>query len=228
MGPMDKPLWIIALAAVLGVCGTATSQSPLQVTTGLEAMTDAYLTTLEQQDLSKRRDEIAKIHDGLVIKDRQAYIRKTLMRELGGEWHEKTPLHAQITGVIHHEDYTVQKLVYQSLPHFYVTADVYVPQHAPKPYPAVLGFAGHSGDGKSYSNYQTVWVSLAKRGFLVIAIDPIGQGERLQHLDPATHQSLLPVGGTAEHMADGLQTLLTGTSIARYFLWDGIRAIDYL
>ncbi|QNI37094.1 alpha/beta hydrolase [Edaphobacter albus] len=225
---MKKSLWIIALTAALGVCGTAISQSPLQVTTGLEGMTDAYLTTLEQQDLSKRHDEIAKIHDKLAIKNRQAYIRKTLMRELGGEWPEKTPLHAQITGVIHHEDYTVQKLVYQSLPHFYVTANVYVPQHAPKPYPAVLGFAGHSGDGKAYSSYQTVWVSLAKRGFLVIAIDPVGQGERLQHLDPVTHKSLLSTGGTAEHMADGLQTLLTGTPIARYFLWDGMRAIDYL
>lgn len=225
---MNKSLWIFALTAALGVCGTAIAQSSLEVTTGLEGMTDRYLTTLAQQDLSKRRDEIAKIHDHLGIKNRQAYIRKTLMRELGGQWPEKTPLHAQITGVVPHEDYTVQKLVYQSLPHFYVTADVYVPQHAPKPYPAVLGFAGHSGDGKSFSNYQTVWVSLAKRGFLVIAIDPVGQGERLQHLDPVTHKSLLPVGGTAEHMADGLQTLLTGTPIARYFLWDGIRAIDYL
>lgn len=225
---MKKPLSILALTATLGVGGTAISQSPLAVTTGLEGMTDRYLTALAQQDLSKRRDEIAKIHNSLEIKDRQTYIRKTLMRELGGEWPEKTPLHAQMTGVVHHEDYTVQKLVYQSRPHFYVTADVYVPQHAPKPYPAVVGFAGHSGDGKSFSNYQTVWVSLAKRGFLVLAIDPIGQGERLEHLDPVTHKSLLAVGGTAEHMADGLQTLLTGTPIARYFLWDGIRAIDYL
>lgn len=92
----------------------------------------------------------------------------------------------------------------------------------------MLGLAGHSGDGKAFLNYQTVWVSLARRGFLVIAIDPVGQGERLEHLDPATHKSLLPVGGTAEHMADGLPAMLTGAGIARYFVWDEIRAIDYL
>ncbi|MBS1800130.1 MAG: acetylxylan esterase [Acidobacteria bacterium] len=223
---MNKALWIVAFTAA-AFCG-AGAQAPLQVTTGLADMTDAYLTTLAQQDLAKRHDEIAAIRDKAAIADRQTYIRKTWLRELGGAWPEKTPLHAQITGVVRHDDYMVQKLVYQSLPHFYVTADVYVPLHAPKPYPAVLGTAGHDTGGKSYSNYQTVWVSLAKRGFLVIAIDPAGQGERLQHLDPVTHKSLLSASGTAEHMADGLQTLLTGNAIARYFIWDGIRAIDYL
>jgi cephalosporin-C deacetylase-like acetyl esterase len=71
-------------------------------------------------------------------------------------------------------------------------------------------------------------VSLARRGILVLAIDPVGQGERIEHLYPSTHKPLLRQGGTAEHMADGLAALLTGTNLARYMIWDGIRGIDYL
>ncbi|HZY63424.1 MAG TPA: acetylxylan esterase [Edaphobacter sp.] len=219
-----QSLSIFVLAAL--ACGTLPAQSPASAPPDLSGMTDAYLAQIEQRDLSARHAEIAAIHTAAGVKERQAYIRKTLLRELGG-FPDRTPLHAEITGTIDNPDYTVQKLVYQSLPHFYVTANVYVPKHAKKPYPAVLGLAGHGIDGKSFKTYQTVWASLARRGILVLAIDPIGQGERLEHLDSKTHRSLIPVI-TSEHMADGLQTLLTGTSIARYFIWDGIRGIDYL
>lgn len=217
-----------ALAALLCTGASALAQSPLVVSSGLDGMTDAYLSTLERQALTKRRDAVARLHDAAPIHERQQYIRQALLQELGGPWPQRTPLDAQITGTIDHDDYSVQKVVFQSLPHVYVTADVYLPKSAAKPYPAVLGLAGHSDDGKAYLNYQTVWVSLARRGFLVLAIDPVGQGERMEHLDPITHKSLLAPGGTAEHMADGLPALLTGTGIARYFVWDEIRAIDYL
>lgn len=191
------------------------------------AQTDAYLAKIAKQELSDRREQVAKIRDASGVHARQEYIERTLLQEIGG-FPTRTPLHAQINGTVEHSDYVVQKLVYQSLPHFYVTADVYLPKNAPKPFPAVLGLAGHSGEGKSFGLYQTVWISLARRGFLVLAIDPIGQGERIEHLDLTTHRPLLQMGGTPEHIADGLPALLTGTSIARYFIWDGIRGIDYL
>src|SRR5262249_30251347 len=76
--------------------------------------------------------------------------------------------------------------------------------------------------------YQSVWIALAKRGILVLAYDPPGQGERLEYLDPATGKSRLSGGGTGEHSMAGIQCLLTGTHIARYFIWDGIRGVDYL
>jgi len=227
-GRFHLSLCALALAALLGTVAPAHAQSPLVVSSGLEGMTDAYLTTLEQKALAERQAAVAKLHDPAAIRERQQYIRQTIQQEMGGPWPQKTPLDARITGTIDHDDYQVQKVIFQSLPHFYVTADVYLPRKAAKPYPAVLGLAGHSGDGKAFANYQTVWVSLAKRGFLVLAIDPVGQGERLEHLDPVTHKSLLHTGGTAEHMADGLPALLTGSGIARYFVWDEIRAIDYL
>ena len=62
-----------------------------------------------------------------------------------------------------------------------------------------------------------------------MAIDPISQGERIQLYDPDKKISLLGAGAiTREHSYLGTQTLISGTSIARYFIWDGIRGIDYL
>lgn len=218
---------IYCLFASLMVCVTSWSQTTGTSAIDYTAQTDAYLEKIARQELAIRREQIAGIRDMDDVHKRQGYIEQTLLREIGG-FPERTALHAQITGSVEHPDYAVQKLVYQSLPGFYVTADVYIPKNVPKPFPAVLGLAGHSGDGKSFAGYQTVWVSLARRGFLVLAIDPIGQGERIEHLDLTTHQPLLQIGGTPEHTADGLRVLLTGTNIARYFIWDGIRGIDYL
>ena len=52
--------------------------------------------------------------------------------------------------------------------------------------------------------------------------------EIIECLDAATGKSSLPGGGTGEHTMAGMQCLLTGTNIARWFIWDGIRAFDYL
>jgi cephalosporin-C deacetylase-like acetyl esterase len=220
------PALAIAFASTFLFCGTASSQS-LTVDNNLGQMVRKYLDQRAYHQIAERQNEIAAIQNKGAVQKRQVYIRKTILKEIGG-FPDRTPLHAKITGTVDRPDYTIEKLVYQSLPHFYVTADVYVPKNAHKPYPAVLGVAGHSPDGKEFSNYQTVWISLVKRGFLVLAIDPLGQGERIQHLDPKTHRSFLRPGGTMDHMTDGLQALLTGTDIARYFIWDGIRGIDYL
>ena len=55
----------------------------------------------------------------------------------------------------------------------------------------------------------------------------MGQGERRQYDDPATGESRIG-GPTREHSYPGAQIFLVGDSPALYFIWDGIRAIDYL
>src|SRR5690606_891383 len=145
---------------------------------------------------------------------------------MGGLPGTKTPLNARITGRLDREGYRIDALVFESLPGFYVTASLYIPDGR-GPFPAVLGTAGHSAEGRAAEPYQRVWANLARRGVLVLAFDPPGQGERLQYFDPATGASRIGVG-TPEHSHVGRQCLLTGTSIARYFVWDGVRALDYL
>jgi cephalosporin-C deacetylase-like acetyl esterase len=206
-------------ALAFSASGLVFAQNPLEV--------DRYLSHIAQQQWEARDSAVAAIQTPDQVKQRQNYIHTKLLQEIGG-WPEKTPLNARITGTLDHPDYKVEKLVYESMPQFYVTADVYVPKNAKPPFPAVLGAAGHSPQGKAFATYQAAWVSLAKRGILVLAYDPPGQGERVEYLDQTTGKPLLTPGGTAEHRMAGLQCLLTGTNIARYFIWDAIRGVDYL
>src|SRR6185437_14682666 len=199
------------LLAITMLCGTLYAQTSLNVSQGLQGMLDDYLSTAARKQWEQRDSVVASIHTPQQVKERQSYIRKKLLEEIGG-FPEKTPLHARITGTLDHAGYKVEKLVYESMPHFYVTANVYVPKNAEPPYPAVLGVAGHSGDGKAYDHYQPAWISLARRGILVLAYDPPGQGERVEYIDPVTRKPLLGDSGTGEHMMAGLQCLLTGTN----------------
>jgi acetyl esterase/lipase len=53
------------------------------------------------------------------------------------------------------------------------------------------------------------------------------RGERLQYLDPFSNASAAG-RPTGEHSEASEQVMLTGEHIARYFVWDAMRGIDYL
>ncbi len=136
-------------------------------------------------------------------------------------------MNARTTGGFSRAGYRVEHVVFESMTGFRVTANLYVPLEGTGPFPAVLGTAGHSDIGKANPTYQMVWISLARRGYVVLAYDPPGQGERFEYLDKSTGKSRLGAG-VPEHIQSGMQCMLTGTTIAGYFAWDGIRAFDYL
>jgi cephalosporin-C deacetylase-like acetyl esterase len=184
-----------------------------------------YLTANAQAHIRARAAEVASLDTPAKVRARQAFIRKWLIDAMGG-FPEKTPLNPRITGRLQRDGYRVELLVFESMPKFYVTANVYVPT-GPGPFPAIVGTAGHSVTGKAIGTYQQAWIGLVKRGFVVLAFDPPGQGERLEYFDPKLKRSTVGVG-TSEHNMAGLQCLLTGTTFARYETWDGIRALDYL
>jgi cephalosporin-C deacetylase-like acetyl esterase len=140
---------------------------------------------------------------------------------------QKTPLNAKVTGKLERENFTIEKIIFESHPGFYVTAAMFIPKNLPKPAPAVIYCSGHTELGFRSDVYQRVMMNLVEKGFVVFAFDPIGQGERLQYVDPQTGKSKVG-GSTTEHSYAGVQTLLTGTSLSDYFIWDGVRAIDYL
>lgn len=154
-------------------------------------------------------------------------IRDAFLAAIGGLPEAKTPLNPQCTGTIVQETYVIEKLVYESLPQFYVTAALYVPKGLTAPTAAVVFVHGHSDLGKSYPEYQAVCIDLVTNGFVVLAVDPPGQGERKQYYDPATGHLHLPQC-TEEHTHSGLQFVLGGASLARHFIWDVIRGVDYL
>jgi hypothetical protein len=179
-----------------------------------------YLTGEAFKQLESRAVKISQIKTKDEILKRQEDIRKT-MWEIMGPFPEKTPLNAKITNTVRKEDYRVENIIYESLPGFYVTASLFIPAKVKKPAPAILFCSGHSTGVYRLPFYQQPLLNLVKKGFIVLAIDPIGQGERLQYFDPEKGESVIG-GSTKEHSYPSAQVFLTGKSIARYFLWDGI------
>lgn len=216
-----------AVAVLLLLRGAvAAAQDPLEVVGGLGDMVNAALGE-RARDLWRQRDEVvARLDSGAGVEARRRDVRARFVEALGG-FPERTPLRARVTRTLERDDHRVEMLVFESLPGFRVTANVYVPRRHAPPFPAVLGVAGHSANGKASATYQRAWIAMAKRGFLVLAYDAPGQGERSLDFDPELGRSRVGIG-TREHTHSGLQCLLTGHHFARYLLWDGIRAVDYL
>jgi hypothetical protein len=153
--------------------------------------------------------------------------KEAFLFALGGLPTEKTPLNVQTTGVLHRAEYDVEKLIYESLPGFHVTANLYLPARYQACAPAVLFVCGHAEEAKASASYQQVCQDLVRAGFIVLIIDPLGQGERMYYYNPETGKQDVP-WGTTEHAHVGFQCHLIGTNVARYFLWDVIRAVDLL
>jgi len=184
-----------------------------------------YQTTLAWQQNAQRQARWSQVKTEADLEQLRAKLRKSVLEMIGGLPTEKTDLHATITGRVKGDGFHVEKLVYQSLPGFYVTALVYVPEDGAKVHPAVLVAAGHSPKGKIY--YQDICQRLVKRGYLVISWDPVGQGERSQFWDTAMSKSRYNLI-CAEHAVMGNLAYLAGANLARWEIWDGMRAVDYL
>jgi Acetyl xylan esterase (AXE1) len=165
------------------------------------------------------------IRDETALLKMQAELRQKLLEMIGGLPEVKTELHAQITGKIPMEGFSIEKVIFQSLPGAYVTALVYLPDDHSKKHPAVLVPAGHAANGKVH--YQALSQRLVQRGYVVISWDPVGQGERSQFWDAAAGKSRYNLI-CAEHAVMGNLAYLAGTNLARWEIWDGMRAVDYL
>ena len=177
-----------------------------------------------------RRERFAKLrtHDDVV--KLQNELRQRALDVIGGLPDQRTPLNARIVDTVRMDGYRIEKVIFESVPGLHVTALVYVPD-APDtpagPKPAVLVACGHSPLGKAFVNYQNIAGRLAKRGYVVICWDPVGQGERSQFWDAAHNRSRYNMV-CGEHAILGSFATLAGTSLTRWMVWDGIRAVDYL
>jgi cephalosporin-C deacetylase-like acetyl esterase len=187
-----------------------------------------YIAGQAYEDLNKRSQKVAAIHTLDEWKQRQQWIRKTLNESVGA-FPEKTPLNARITKSYQEDGYRLEDIIYESQPGYNVTAAMFIPDQLKKgeKAPAVIYCSGHSDNGYRAKVYQRTILNLVKKGFIVFAFDPMGQGERLQYYNPQTGKSMFP-WPSYEHSYAGAQLFLEGNTLANYFIWDGIRAIDYL
>jgi dienelactone hydrolase len=150
--------------------------------------------------------------------------REKLIRLLG-DMPIAGALNANTTGVLRQEGYSIEKIVYESFPHHHVTANLYMPSRKGV-YPAVIFLCGHEDAAKITSSYQQTAMLLVQHGFVVLVIDPFGQGERLQVTTAAESMQERP--GKKEHTLMNASSNLVGTSSAAYEVWDNKRGVDYL
>jgi len=178
--------------------------------------------------LDRRTNEIAGLNSLSSWQQRQKFIGRTLL-EIVSPFPLKTPLNSNITRIVEKDNFRIEHILFESQPGFFVTSSIFLPAGLKQndKLPAIIYCIGHSALGYRDDVYQQVILNLVKKGFIVFAFDPVGQGERLEYYDPVSKKSM--VGGpTIEHSYPGTQTLITGSSQARYMIWDGFRAVDYL
>jgi cephalosporin-C deacetylase-like acetyl esterase len=177
------------------------------------------------QQLDDRKAAIEQLHSKSDYQNRQKLVKRKLS-QIMGTFPEKTPLNARVTGVIKKKDYRIEKVIYESIPGYYVTAALFLPKNRKGKAPAIIYVSGHSANGFRSEIYQHIIINLVKKGFVVLAFDPIGQGERLQYYNEKEGKSRF--GPTIEHSYPGAQCYISGYSPTKYFVWDGIRSVDYL
>ena len=198
-----------------------------------------YLRTQAEEQFEQAQTEREQIDDLAAAEDHVERARTNFIDALGGLPKSTAPLDAKRAGTLERDGYSIEMIVFESLPGFHVTSNLYLPaaarhgdseddneQESTDAYPGILFLCGHTDVGKAAPVYQQVCIDLVRNGFVVLAIDPLGQGERHQFYDPTTGE--LPRENTVEHSYLNQQCAFAGANVARYFVWDGMRALDYL
>jgi len=161
------------------------------------------------------------------MRARNRFVREKCLEMIHG-LPERNPLNPVIVKSFKREGYKVENLMFESQPDFWVTGNLYIPALGSGPFPGIISPCGHSSLARGYPEYQSAYVHFARNGFVVLAYDPIGQGERRYFWNPMTHADELGGPVTWNHSLPGQLLLLLGKDLTHYFVWDGMRAIDYL
>lgn len=114
-------------------------------------------------------------------KDR-AKTRETVLKLLGDLPPRPTKLKARVTAKEEHDGYTLEKFEFDNGVDGMVPGVLLIPKNLKKPAPAILVLHGH-GSGKAEvclneKNYQCVGPMLARKGYVVAAIDAYFSGDR--------------------------------------------------
>ncbi len=214
---MRTGLIVTALMLVVGVPAAAKDDSRSALITRLDATADARLDA--------RAAEIAKIATPAAADARKAWVRARILQRIGGLPARTAPLAAKLTGSFAGQGFRVEKVMFDAMPGQHITANLFVPTGSKGPFPAVIIAPGHGPNGKA-SNYAFA-AGFARNGVVALAYDIVGEGERMEYWDSLTGRSR-GERPTGDHSIAAFQTLLTGDHLARYFINESMRGIDYL
>ncbi len=216
---------LIGLLTLLTL-GAAAQKSPTPVLDWKASATlPTYLLQTVQSQAVQRR---AVLNQALTsAAGTQAYrdSARARFKRVLGPLPARTPLRARVVGTVPQAGFRIEKIVYESVPHHHVTANLYLPAGKGQK-PAALLFCGHEQTSKATPSYQQTARLLARNGFVVFVIDPVSQGERMQLTDAVG--KFLTRGGTTEHTLLNAEANLMGRTLPAEQLWDNVRGLDYL
>lgn len=146
------------------------------------------------------------------------HVRGRMQEALGlAPWPERTPLNAVIRQRREYDGYSVESVVFESVPGCYVTGSLYRPLGGRPPHPVILATHGHYPKVQEPEDYVTsgrFWpgtqlrcATLARMGAIVFAIDMFAYGDSAQ------------IFGQKAHRQSAALTIQT---------WNNIRALDFL
>jgi len=128
----------------------------------------------------------------------------------------KAPLNAQISGRIERAGYTIEKVVVETWPGYYLGGNLYRPAHPNGKVPAVLTPHGHWTYGRleNSENFSgpALGINLARQGYVAFAYDMTGYNDTMQ---------------TAHRFGTRTDQLWSFGPLALQ-LWNSTRALDFV
>jgi len=183
---------------------------------------DANKRDVEAWRAIKTKDDWEKFRD-----ERLAKLRASLGRFPDAPKSVKVVTTKKLQG----DGFTVENIIYESRPSFYVTANLYVPEKADKPMPGFIVVHSHHNP-KTQSELQDMGILWAKQGCLVLIPDMVGHGERRQHAfaDAKSYPEKFEIGRQDYRYRynTALQLHLVGESLMGWMVWDLMRGVDVL
>ena len=149
---------------------------------------------------------------------RRCPLREAMLAALGPAPEKPCPLEAKLLGTLKRTGYRIEKLVFQSRPDVWMTANAYVPEGMKGKGPAVLVVHGHWAGARRDPVVQARCLGLVRLGFFVLAVDAFGAGERYTTPAPGTYHGALY----------GSTLWPTGHTLLGLQVYDNRRAVDYL
>ena len=155
--------------------------------------------------------------------EKAAFLRKQILSSAGLlPAPEKTPLHAEVFGRIDRGAYSVEKVLLETYPGFYLGGNLYRPVGKQGPFPGVVTPHGHWPYGRlensALVSVPARAINLARQGFVVFTYDMVGYNDTNQ----------FPHGDNGERGLGGRREDLWSINIMGLQLWNSIRAVDFV
>ena len=143
---------------------------------------DSRNTFTPDTDTHAKLPEFKTLHEW---EQRKAYLRKQILSATGlyPMPHRGAP-HAEVFGRLERDGYTIEKVLLETLPGYYLGGNLYRPLNSSSKRPGIVNPHGHWPYGRLENtdvfSGQALGISLARQGYVVFAYDMVGYNDTTQ------------------------------------------------